>query len=82
MRIEYDNMLVDTEIIGGFKINDKEYAVCSYADTNQNYKIVIVEVVKNGDEIITKNIPNEEIDLVLETYKKIENKLLEGDNNG
>ena len=82
MKIEYENMTVDAEVIGGFKINEKEYAVCSYEDTNENYKIVIVEVLRDGERIITKDIPNEEMNLVLETYRKIEDKLLEGENNG
>lgn len=82
MKIEYDNKSINTEVIGGFKINEKEYAVCSYDDGDANYKIVIVEVFREGDKIVTKNIPNEDMDLVLKTYKEIEDKLLGGDNNG
>lgn len=77
MKINYNNTLVDTEIIGGFKINDKEYAVLSYIDSNDNNKIVIVEVYKNGDKLEPKDIPENEIDFVLEKYKEIESKLLE-----
>ena len=77
MKINYNNTLVDTEIIGGFKINEKEYAVLSYIDSNNNAKIVIVEVYKNGDKLEPKDIPEDEIDLVLEKYKEIESKLLE-----
>ena len=82
MKIEYDNRIVDVEVIGGFKINQKEYAVCSYKDSDENYKIILVEVVRDGNNITTKNIPNDEIDLVLKTYRKIENKILGGDING
>ena len=82
MKIEFNDVVVDAEIIGGFKIGEKEYAVCSYADSNENYKIVISEIVRDNGVIMTKNIPNEEMDLVLETYRKIEDKLLGGDNNG
>ena len=78
MKIEYNNKIVDVEIIGGFKVNQKEYAVCSYEDSDDVYKIIIVEVVRDGGSITTKNIPNDEIDLVLETYRKIENKILDG----
>ena len=77
MKINYNNTLVDTEIIGGFKINDKEYAVLSYIDSNDNAKIVIVEVYKNGDKLEPKDIPENEINFVLEKYKEIESKLLE-----
>ena len=77
MKINYNNTLVDTEIIGGFKINDKEYAVLSYIDSNDNNKLVIVEVYKNGDKLEPKDIPEDEIDFVLEKYKEIESKLLE-----
>lgn len=77
MKINYNNTLVDTEIIGGFKINEKEYAVLSYIDSNNNAKIVIVEVYKNGDKLEPKDIPENEIDFVLEKYKEIESKLLE-----
>ena len=77
MKINYNNTLVDTEIIGGFKINDKEYAVLSYIDSNDNAKIVIVEVYKNRDKLEPKDIPENEINFVLEKYKEIESKLLE-----
>ena len=77
MKINYNNTLVDTEIIGGFKINDKEYAVLSYIDSNNNAKIVIVEVYRNKDKLEPKDIPENEIDFVLEKYKEIESKLLE-----
>ena len=77
MKINYNNILVDTEIIGGFKINDKEYAVLSYIDSNHNAKIVIVEVYKNGNQLEPREIPEDEMDFVLEKYKEIESKLLE-----
>ena len=77
MKINYNNTLVDTEIIGGFKINEKEYAVLSYIDSNNNAKIVIVEVYRNKDKLEPKDIPENEIDFVLEKYKEIESKLLE-----
>ena len=77
MKINYNNKLVDTEIIGGFKINNKEYAVLSYIDSDDNAKIVIVEVYKNGNQLEPKDIPENEIDFVLEKYKEIESKLLE-----
>ena len=77
MKINYNDKLVDTEIIGGFKINNKEYAVLSYIDSDDNAKIVIVEVYKNGNQLEPKDIPEDEIDFVLEKYKEIESKLLE-----
>ena len=77
MKINYNNILVDTEIIGGFKINDKEYAVLSYIDSDNNAKIVIVEVYKNGNQLEPREIPEDEMDFVLEKYKEIESKLLE-----
>ena len=77
MKINYNNILVDTEIIGGFKINDKEYAVLSYIDSDNNAKIVIIEVYKNGNQLEPREIPEDEMDFVLEKYKEIESKLLE-----
>ena len=77
MKINYNNKLVDTEIIGGFKINQKEYAVLSYIDSDNNAKIVIVEIYRNGEKLEPRDIPENEINLVLEKYKEIESKLLE-----
>lgn len=82
MKIEYNNMIVDVDVIGGFKINNKEYAVCSYSDSNDNYKIVIVEVIRDSNGIGTRNIPSDEIDFVYEAYKKIESELLDGEYDG
>jgi len=81
MRINYDGIDIDVDIIGGFKIETNEYAVCSYVDSGNNYKIVILQVVRNGDDIQVKNIPNDEMDLVLSKYKEIEKEMLEGDGN-
>lgn len=80
MKLQYDGLIIDSEIIGGFKINEKEYAVCSYADSNNNYKIVIVEVVRDGKELKTKKIPADEIDFVLSRYKELEKEILGGEN--
>ena len=81
MKIDYENLIIDTEIIGGFKIDEKEYAVLSYIDSNENAKIVIVEVYRNKDKLEAKNIKEEEMDLVLQKYREIESKLLEVSNN-
>lgn len=79
MKINCRGLNVDVEIIGGFKLNNKEYAVCSYADSDDVYKIVIVEVFRNGDKFETREIPDNEVELVLEKYKEIENQILGGD---
>lgn len=79
MRLELDGITIDTDVIGGFKINEHEYAVCSYVDSLNNSKIVIVEVIRNGENITTKDIPENEYDYVLATYTNIEEKILEGD---
>jgi hypothetical protein len=79
MKINYEGLDIDVEIIGGFKFNNKEYAVCSYADAAEIYKIVIVEFFKNGDKFEIREIPDNEFDLVLEKYKEIEMQILGGD---
>lgn len=81
MRLEIDNLVLETELIGGFKINNHEYAVCFYIDSDNNSKIVIVEVIRNGNEVQTRNIPSEEVDFVLARYKEIEEKMLIGEMN-
>ena len=81
MIINYEGMEISVQIIGGFKIEEKEYAVCSYVDSNENYKIVIVQVVRSGNDMQVKNIPNEDMDFVISKYNEIKAKLLEGDNN-
>ena len=77
MEINYNNTIIETEIIGGFKINQKEYAVLSYIDSNEIAKIVIVEVYRNGNELKSREIPKDEIDFVLEKYKELESKIME-----
>lgn len=79
MKINYSGLNIDVEIIGGFKLNDKDYAVCSYADSSDNYKIVIVETVRTGDKIEVKEIPDNEINVVLDRYRELEKHILGGD---
>ena len=76
MEINYNDTIIKTEIIGGFKINEKEYAVLSYIDSNEIAKIVIVEVYRNGNELKPRKIPKDEIDFVLEKYKELESKIM------
>ena len=77
MRIKYDNLGIDVEIIGGFRINEKEYAVCLYDDSDKNSKIVIVELIKENGDVHVKDIPEDEIDFVLSQYEKIEKAIME-----
>ena len=77
MKINYNNTLIDAQIIGGFKINEKEYAVLSYIDSNDNAKIVIVEIYRNGNNLEPREIPENEIEFVLEKYKELETKIME-----
>lgn len=81
MKLNYNNTIIDVEVIGGFKINEHEYSVCSYEDEFNKYKIVIVEIQREGEDIKVKDIPEEEMELVMSTYKEIESKLLEGEDN-
>ena len=77
MKIEYNGRLIDANIIGEFKINEKEYVVTSYADDQEEYKIVILQVIRNGEEVKTINVPDEDIEEVLSTYESIKNSLME-----
>ena len=75
MKFEYNNKIIDVKVIGGFKLNKKEYAVCSY-DDKENSKIVILEIYKENDIIKTRKIPKEDINIVFNKYKEIEEKIL------
>lgn len=79
MKFKYGELTIEAEIIGEFKINEKEYVVCSYADSMENYKIGIVEIVRKGNDVEVKDIPDDEIDFVLKKYKEIEEHLLGGE---
>lgn len=77
MKIEYNGKLIEANIIGEFKINEKEYVVTSYVDDQEEYKIVILQVIRNGEEVKTINVPDEDIEEVLSTYESIKNSLME-----
>lgn len=81
MNLEINGNVISTDLIGGFKVNEHEYAVCSYVDSDGNSKIVITEIVKDGDKVKAKDIPKEDMEFVLARYKEFEAKLLEGDMN-
>lgn len=75
MKLNYNGTMIDTEIIGGFKINQKEYCVCTYGDGNNNYKIIIMEIIRENNNFKVKEIPKEEIEIVYSKYKEIEETL-------
>ena len=77
MEIEYNGELIRVDVIGGFKIEDKEYAVCSYVDTQENYKIAIVQVRRDSEGIHAMDIPSEDIEKVTKYYEEIKNKIME-----
>jgi len=77
LRIERDGVVIDANIIGNFKINEREFSVCSYVDSEANAKIIIIEIERVGSNIITKDIPDEDMEFVLDKYKEIESILLE-----
>lgn len=81
MKLKYDGIIMDVDIIGGFKLEKAEYAVCSYLDSEKNCKIVIVQVFKNGNTIKTRAVPEKDIDMVITKYKEIEKYLLGGNEN-
>lgn len=77
MKIEYNGRLMEANIMGEFKINEKEYIVTSYEDDHEEYKIVILQVIRNGEEVKAINVPDEDIDEVLSTYEGIKESLME-----
>lgn len=78
MKLKYNGIKMDVDIMGGFKIDTHEYAVCSYMDSENNFKVIIVEILRDGDNIKTKNIPEKYIDMVISKYEEIKNFLLGG----
>ena len=82
MTINYGGREITVNVIGGFEFNNKKYAVCSYIDL-ENQKIVIVETITDENGVTTtKDIPQEEIGMVLEHFNLIKNELLKEENNG
>lgn len=65
------------KVLGGFKIDslNKEYVLCSYE--NDESLIIICEIAKDdyGNSILV-DIPEEEEDFVLMTYKTLKQELL------
>ena len=78
MEIEIDGVKVTTNIIGGFQVDEKEYAVCSYEDDRNNCKIIILQTETEGDTIRVKEIPDEDVEKVMDTYERIKKEALEG----
>ncbi len=75
LEVEYNGIKMKADILGEFKVEDKEYAVCSYEDDQDNHKIVIVQIEKKEGIYYTKDIPDEDIDKVLSYYNEIKKKL-------
>jgi len=69
---------MDIDILGSFKISENEYAVGSYEDSKNNCKIVILEILRDGENIKVKPISKKDKDNVLAKYKEIEKYLLGG----
>ena len=80
MEYEYDGKKLKVNVIGGFQINEKKYAVCSFKDGETNPKIVIVQVIEEEDKTIAIDVPEEDKELVLKTYQTIKEELMEGEN--
>ena len=80
MEIEYNGIKTKVNIIGEFKIADKEYVVCSYEDDQNNNKIAIVQIVRDATGTHAVDIPNEEIELVTNYYEEIKKALMEEEN--
>ena len=77
MEIEFEGVKVKANIIGGFQIDEKQYAVCSYEDELNNCKIIILQTETDVDTIKTKEIPEEDVDKVMNVYEKIKKEIME-----
>ncbi len=79
MEIELNGIRRKVTIIGGFKLKDNNYAVCSYQDDEGIYKIVILQVVKDSAEMHVINIPEEDREEVLRAYEQVKGYIMEED---
>jgi hypothetical protein len=72
-----DGKKVNVEIMGGFEIEElkKSYALCSYDDE----AVVIMEIEKNGNEIVIKSIPDDEKEMVVLFYQSLKKEMLGDD---
>ena len=77
MEIDFEGVKVKANIIGGFQIDEKQYAVCSYEDELNNCKIIILQTETDVDTIKTKEIPEEDVDKVMNVYEKIKKEIME-----
>ena len=76
MKLNYHGKEIKVDIIGGFEFNNKKYAVCTYNDI-ENQKIVIVETFTDDTGMHTKDIPDDEVNKVIEYFNLIKEKLME-----
>lgn len=79
MKFKYKDLKMDVNPIGTFNIDSHEYVVCTYKDSEKNCKIVILETVKVGKKIKTKDIPKKDVDMVINKFNEIKKELLGGD---
>ena len=77
MEIEFDGNKMKVNIIGGFQVKEKDYAVCSYEDENDSHKIIIVRVVEDVNGMHVIDIPESEKEDVIKTYQEIKERILE-----
>ena len=77
MKVNYNGIQMEANLIGKFKIDKAEYAVCSYEDDKNNNKIIIFQIEEKDGKIITKDIPQSDIEKVKKCFEEIKEKLLE-----
>lgn len=82
MEIELDGNKIKVNIIGGFQVNEKNYAVCSYEDERNHHKLVIIQVVEDQTGMHALDIPETDKEEVLRTYTEVKNRILEEEYEG
>ena len=77
MEVNYNGLNIESEIIGGFKIEDKEYVVTSYADDASNCKIVILQLIRDENGVKAVNVPDEDIEKVTAVFNEVKETIME-----
>ena len=77
MEFDFDGTKMIANIIGEFQYNDKNYAVCSIEDNVDIHKIIILQTELDQGKVITKEIPDEEVEGVVNYFQTIKNSIME-----
>ena len=78
MKIEIEGKKIKVNIMGEFEVEENTYAACSYEDNEDNHKIVLLQIEKRDGVYYPDEIPEENVEKVVNYFQEIKDKLMEG----